>query len=499
MMFRTLRKLAASFSALVVFISGCVLFFGWVLDISAMRQLYPSLPGMAISTAVGLFGCSLCVLHEAIRPQARQAAYRTILGFAFLGLAVSDLALVAAVPGRGVDQILFGFADERAGIYMAPATAICLALAASCLLIPRRRADFFNGDLFALLAAAGLVITVLALTGFVFDSRALHEVFVFSAMALHTAIGFFILFLALLLLRPTWGWMRVIVGPGPGSAMLRRTLPYVVLGPFLFCGLTLLAVDAGMFNVNFRLSVLALSGTSCLIVLLFWSALRENADAKDLLKTNQRLRVALDEREILLQEVYHRVKNNLQFIDAMLALETGGLGDSAVASRLTSIRTRVHALAHVHELLVGSKDLATLNLRDFLESLCANQANGNGFDGRGIRIETQIDSVLVDLDIASPIGLMVTELISNASKHAFPDGRSGVIRVTVVPTGNHAIVLSVRDNGVGRGGSAESEERVGSMILRSLAAQLGAEMKVIDSDGLQVDLTIPLQRHGRLD
>lgn len=498
-MFRNLRKLAASLSALVAFISGAVLVFGWALDIEIMRQLHRSMPGMAVSTAVGLFGCSLCVLHEAIRPQTWQPAYRTILGCGFLGLAVIDLALVAAVPGRGVDQILFGFAGERAGIYMAPATAICLALAASCLLIPRRRADFFNGDLYALLAAAGLVITVLALTGYVFDSRALHEVFVFSAMALHTAIGFFVLFLALLMLRPTWGWMRVIVGPGPGSAMLRRTLPYVVLGPFLFCGLTLLAVDAGMFNVNFRLSVLALSGTSCLIALLFWSALRENADAKDLVLTNQRLRVALDEREILLKEVYHRVKNNLQFIDAMLALETGGLGDSAAAARMDSIRARVHALGQVHELLVGSKDLATLNLRTLLESLCNNQAKGNGFDGRGIRIETQIESVPVDLDKAGPIGLMVTELLSNASKHAFPGGRPGVVRVSVKQTGNHAIVLSVHDNGVGRSSAAEGPERVGNMILRSLAAQLGAEMHVVDNDGLQVDLTIPLQRHGRLN
>jgi len=500
---RALRLLAVGAALVVVVLSSSVLLFGWALDIASMRRLIPGLPGMAISTAAGLLACALAVLLDALRPHDFDRRWQLILasGAGLLGLV--NLALLAQEPGHGIDQLLFSFTGQRAAHYMSPATAICLVLAGGSLLVSRRRGAFLNGDLHALLAATGLFITVLALTGYAFDSAALFEVLVFSAMALHTAIGFFLIFLALLMSRPAWGWMSILVGPGPGSDMLRRTLPFAVLCPFLLSWLTLVAVEKGIFNANFRLSILAISSACGLVALLSWTALRENADARDLIKKNSELRRALSDRDILLKEVYHRVKNNLQFIDAMLALESAGKSDPALNKRLSAIRMRVHAMSLVHQHLVGSQDLATVDLSSFLQEICLNQAQGAALDARGIRLETDIESIPLHLERAVPIGLIVAELLSNAVKHGFPDNRPGCIAVTARRRGADKFELVVSDDGVGRakesvgddpGAARQENGSVGRMIVRSLAAQLRAEVEARDEGGFSTKMTVPLEQ-----
>jgi two-component sensor histidine kinase len=186
----------------------------------------------------------------------------------------------------------------------------------------------------------------------------------------------------------------------------------------------------------------------------------------------------------------------------MLALECSDGTEAMLAMRLSEIRARVHALGLVHQHLVGSPDLATLNLQAFLDELCAHQAKGAGLDARSVRIESHIVPLEIHLDRAIPIGLVVTELLSNAAKHAFPEGRPGVIQVVAERVGENVLLLTVSDNGIGRGSSAERPDgrspgagrpvQVGGMIVRSLAAQLGAAMKVDDREGRRVELTIPL-------
>lgn len=491
-----LTRVAKAAAALVALVGGAVFVLGWILDMGAVRQLRPALPGMAISTSFGLFACGVCLLIEGWRGRASADKLVPIVAAAVLALALVNLALVAAQPGRGVDQILFSFPEETARIYMSPATAISLALAAACLLIPRTATSRLAGDLFSGMAGLGLFIAALSLTGYAFDSSALHGVFVFSVMALNTAVVFFVLFLALLFSRPDWGFMKVFTGPGLGSSTLRRLLPFFLLGPFIFCWLTLQAVKGELFDADFRLSVLAIVATVSLIAIAFWSALRENAASADLMESNDRLQRALSDQNILLKEVYHRVKNNLQFIDAMLALESNDLSGAAMPQRLADIRQRLHALARVHQQLVDSADLATLDLRGFLEELCDNMAKGVGVDSRGVEVRTDVAPVRVHLEQAIPIGLIVTELLSNAFKHAFPAGRRGAILVTLQDLGENGSLLSVSDDGVGRAAEGDRAASVGSMIVRSLAAQLNAEMEARSDDGgCRVEIRIPADQH----
>lgn len=487
---KTARRVASLLAILAALLSGGVLLFGWMADIQGVRRL-PGEPGMAVTAAGGVLACAILLMRR-IRLPAAARRYDRLPAAVLLAVAFADLAFLAADPDTGLDHWLFRFSDARSDTYMSPATAVCLALAALCLLLPLGRRRLW-GELFGLLVACGLAITVLAVTGFLFDSAALREVFVFSAMAPQTALAMLLIYLALAASQSAQGWMRILLGPRPGSATLRRLLPFVAVGPFVLCWVALIAVDRGMFDANFRLSVVAIAGAAGLIVLLFWSAQRENASARKLMQSNRRLRRTLAERDVLLTEVYHRVKNNLQFFDAMLALEANGLADgsSDAQERLEAIRRRVHALSLVHQQLIGTQDLATLDLQPFLNDLCANLAHGTALAARRVRVATDIPSIPISLDRAVPIGLIVTELFLNAAKHAFPDGREGTITVEAEQDAKGTLTLCIGDDGVGRAGEAPVQSQVGSLILSSLVTQLKARMMTEDRAGLRVTIQVP--------
>jgi two-component sensor histidine kinase len=487
---RTARRAASLLAVLAALLSGGVLLFGWMLDIQVVRRL-PGEPGMAVTVAGGVLACAILLMRRIWLPAAARW-YDRLPAAVLLAVAFADLAFLAADPDTGLDHWLFGFSDARSDTYMSPATAVSLALGALCLMLPFGRRRLW-GEFFGLLVACGLAITVLAITGYLFDSAALREVFVFSAMAPQTALAMLLVFLALAASQPAQGWMRILLLPRPGSASLRRLLPFVALGPFVLCWLALVAVDRGMFDANFRLSVVAMAGAAGLIVLLFWSAQRENASACELMQSNRRLRRTLAERDVLLKEVYHRVKNNLQFFDAMLALEANGLAGGAgdAQERLEVIRSRVHALSLVHQQLIGAQDLATLDLQPFLNDLCANLAQGTALAARRVRVATDIPSIPVTLDCAVPIGLIVTELFLNAVKHAFPDGREGAITVEAEQDAKGVLTLCIGDDGVGRAGEAPVQSQVGSLILSSLVTQLKARMMTENRAGLRVTIQVP--------
>jgi two-component sensor histidine kinase len=497
---RTTRRLAVVVGTIATAMAAAVLLGGWLLDIAIIRRL-PGHPGIAITTAFGAFCVAAITTAERWPALKPRRVFRRLIAVGLLAVAAVDIALLVGEPGRGLDDILFGFSGHRGEIYMSPATAVCLALSAACLLLPARRTRVLGVEPHGLLTAAGLVITVFALTGYVFDSASLQQVFVFAALSPQTALLYWLVFLALALSRPALGWMPRVIGRGPGSATLRRTLPFVAMGPFLLSWLTLAAVVAGLFNANFRLSVLAIAGAGGLVALLAWSAGRENAEARRVERTSEALRRALSDRDILLREVYHRVKNNLQFIDAMLALEADGIAKdfSDAPRRLSEIRRRVHALSFVHQQLVGARDLATLNLGNFLRELCANLAWGVGLDEQDVFLHVDIPPVQVDLDRAVPIGLVVTELLSNAAKHAFPGEtggsaeREGGIVVQAQLDEGDVLILHFSDNGVGKGEPATAGGKVGSLIVESLVTQLSAEMTVTEGAGRHIELKIPLR------
>jgi two-component sensor histidine kinase len=199
---------------------------------------------------------------------------------------------------------------------------------------------------------------------------------------------------------------------------------------------------------------------------------------------NARLSQALEQRDLLLREVYHRVKNNLQVIDSIVTLQAKRLSDPEAKSALQSLRRRLYALGLVHQQLMSSADLKTFDVAPFLRELSENIIEGIG--GREINLSVRAIPLDVGLDFAIPLGLLVTELVTNSLKHAFPDGK-GRIDVTLSRLDDGIMSLVVADNGAGYDTlEASQKERaagLGTALIDGLVSQLRATINVRRMNG----------------
>jgi PAS domain S-box-containing protein len=200
---------------------------------------------------------------------------------------------------------------------------------------------------------------------------------------------------------------------------------------------------------------------------------------------------ALAERSLLLREVYHRVKNNLQVVDGLLMMQGQKFQDPQGRQVLMDLRSRVFALGLVHQQLMGSSNLKTFDIAPFLRELLDNILVGAAHDT--IRLTVEACPLEVGLDFAAPLGLLVTEIVTNSLKHAFPDG-SGDVSVILRPGGHQEVVLIVSDNGQGLsvGPRPSAGGGMGTTIIKSLVAQLEGAMIVRQNPGTTTEIRLPL-------
>ena len=210
------------------------------------------------------------------------------------------------------------------------------------------------------------------------------------------------------------------------------------------------------------------------------------------------LRESEARQELLIKEIHHRVKNNLQIIASLLNLQANRIRLPEARAEFASARDRVRALATLHRYLYSEGDLQTLNMRSFLQELAAQLFQAIG-EKQGRRIQLHIDApeIAMATDQAVPLALVVTEAISNAIKYAFPDGRSGHVRVSLTELGEGMGRLVLEDDGVGiPAGRAETETGVrdglGIQLIRGFSRQLGAQLDVQEGAGTRYTLTFPL-------
>lgn len=203
-----------------------------------------------------------------------------------------------------------------------------------------------------------------------------------------------------------------------------------------------------------------------------------------------RLREALAHRDLLLREVYHRVKNNLQIVDGLLLLQSRDLDDPAAIQGLADLRSRIYALGLVHAQLMASKNLETFDIAPFLQELTENIVAGGG---RAVAVDVRSCPLEVSLDFAVPLGLLLTELITNSLKHAFPDG-GGRIQVSLERDASGDAVLTVADDGPGNRSDPAAlggKPGMGASIIAGLAKQLSATLTVRDDGGRTTIVAIP--------
>lgn len=186
---------------------------------------------------------------------------------------------------------------------------------------------------------------------------------------------------------------------------------------------------------------------------------------------------SLREKEVLLKEIHHRVKNNLQMIVSLINLQAAKLDDPATRSVFEETRSRVHAIALLHERLYGSRNLGRIDMADYLAGLASDLGSTN-VDPRPIALRVEAEDLYLEMDAAVPIGLIVNELVTNAYKHAFPPRlrQSGQIRVELRREGD-TIALAVSDDGIGYPASLDPthSDTLGLLLISSLSQQLDGE------------------------
>lgn len=186
-------------------------------------------------------------------------------------------------------------------------------------------------------------------------------------------------------------------------------------------------------------------------------------------------RKAASEREVLLREIYHRVKNNLQIVQSLLRLGSRDLTADQREPFENAVR-RIGAIARVHTLLYNSPDLASIDFKDYLDELLKELSEGFGAGDRGIEPVLAATPMRLPLDTAVPLAFIAAEILTNSFKHAFPSGRSGRIVVTAERQGDQAI-LRISDDGIGIGAEPAGRRRLGLTIVRKLVQQIGGELE----------------------
>lgn len=205
----------------------------------------------------------------------------------------------------------------------------------------------------------------------------------------------------------------------------------------------------------------------------------------EVVRSEQIVRASLREKEVLLKEIHHRVKNNLQVISSLLNLQARYLPDPAARAIFSQSQNRVQSIALVHERLYESADLSHVNFAKYVVVLLDNIFDTYGATSRGISKVIDIGDENLTVDVAVPCGLIVNEVVTNALKHAFPDGRKGTVRVSLRTAPDEMLDLTIEDDGVGipPGIDPRNTVSLGLDLVTTFAEQLNAKVEIVREGG----------------
>jgi two-component sensor histidine kinase len=212
------------------------------------------------------------------------------------------------------------------------------------------------------------------------------------------------------------------------------------------------------------------------------------AQMKDLVEEKDRL---LDQKKVLAQELQHRVRNNLQLVYGMLTKQLDDTADKTGQRGIKAIARRVSTLAQVYDHLLGAEMTRTIDFGNYVKSLCLNLAEIQGVPAGTVTLTCDTEPLILDLDAVTALGIVVAEVVTNSYDHAFPDGTSGLISVSLRRAGSDAATITICDNGTGFLATAENK-RHGLGLVRRLVEQVRGNAIIDSENGTVWTIKIPV-------
>jgi two-component sensor histidine kinase len=203
-------------------------------------------------------------------------------------------------------------------------------------------------------------------------------------------------------------------------------------------------------------------------------------------KAEGRLLALLDEKEVLLKEIHHRVKNNLQIVYSLFRLQLRQIDDPRAIEILTDSQSRISAMALVHKTLYQPKKQSSIYLKEYIQELAASIFESYGVIPELITLKTSMDPISMDIDTVMPIGLIINELVANSIKYAFPKDQAGEIEIVLAKKKNGDYLIQVSDNGIGLPDNFDPRETSSlglQLVINLTENQLMGEIEVDGSHG----------------
>ena len=224
-------------------------------------------------------------------------------------------------------------------------------------------------------------------------------------------------------------------------------------------------------------------------LLLFWGIRQKQKSNAALEDANHNLEQKNQENELLLKEIHHRVKNNLQTISSLLNLQSASIQDESALSAVQESQSRVRSMALIHQKLYQGEKLAAVEMKDYFTTMSEAMLESFGQVAERIKLDIEMEELELDVDTAIPIGLITNELLTNSLKYAFPEERSGKIAISLISEEEDALCLKISDNGVGLNSKGEQNQSFGpgtgfgGRLVQLLTMQLGGKMEQHGDNG----------------
>lgn len=238
--------------------------------------------------------------------------------------------------------------------------------------------------------------------------------------------------------------------------------------------------------------ILALLGLIVILGLGYYAYYQKQKNNQQLSEKNAIISKALNDKDILLREIHHRVKNNLQVISSLLNLQSKHIQDKQALGAIKEGRDRVRSMAMIHQNLYREENLMGIDIGEYIQQLAENLFSSYNIEQSKVGLSISVDKMNWDVDDAIPLGLILNELISNALKYAFQEKENGVLTIALKTHANK-VTLMVKDNGPGlpEGWSIDNQQSFGYQMIKSFAKKMKANLEMKNENGLCVSLAFP--------